>query len=66
VGVESNIQMLGIFLFATAYGSGARPASYAMSTGDSFPYSRPSSSEVKNASSCTFTPPIHLHGVVPS
>jgi len=24
----------------------------------------PSSAEVKNSWSCTFTPPVHLHGVV--
>jgi hypothetical protein len=55
-------------------GSGAHPPSYPMGTMGSFPgikrqgrvadHSPPSSAEVKNAWSYTFTPPIRLHGMV--
>jgi hypothetical protein len=55
-------------------GSGAHPASYTMGTRRSFlgvkrprreaDHSPPSSAEVKNELSYTFTPPIRLHGVV--
>jgi hypothetical protein len=55
-------------------GSGAHPASYRMGTRGFFlgvkrparetDHSPPSSAEVKNAWSCTSTPPVHLHDVV--
>jgi len=49
--------------------AGAHPASCKMGNGGSFPegeadHSFPSSAEVKNAWSYTYTPPIRLHGVV--
>jgi hypothetical protein len=56
-------------------GSGAHPASYPMDTGAfslavkrpgrEADHSPPSSAEVKNAWSCTSTPPIRLHGDLP-
>jgi hypothetical protein len=55
-------------------GSGAHPASFLMRSrgsfsrvkrsGDEADHSPPSSAEVKNAWSCTSTPPIRLRGVV--
>jgi hypothetical protein len=50
-------------------GSGTHPTFYPMGTEDSFPggkadHSPPSSAEVKNAWSYTFTPLIRLHDVV--
>jgi hypothetical protein len=62
-----------IIIASVQTGSGAHPA-YQLGTGCSYPglrrpgretdHSPPSSAEVKNALSCTFTPPIHLHRVV--
>jgi hypothetical protein len=75
LGFDSRLG-LGIFLLTTASGTALRPTQPpiqwvpgTLSLGVKRPgleadHSPPSSAEVKNAWSYTFTPPIRLHGVV--